>query len=129
MDDSKNNDELRQLGLKTIDKVYGPGFSSQIEPAAGAPFVAETIDHLFANIWNRPELSVRDRRLLVLGATAMLGKPELVEAQASGALQNKELTEAQLEEAVLQLAYYVGWGNSTATWQGVQAAKAKAKAE
>tara|TARA_R110000772_G_scaffold268731_2_gene398363 strand:+ start:5313 stop:5702 length:390 start_codon:yes stop_codon:yes gene_type:complete len=117
----------RQAGLDTIDQVYGAGFSSMLEAASGAPFVAETIDHLFADIWNRPGLSVRDRRLLVLGATAMLGKPELVEAQARGALLNNELTEAQLEEAVLQLAYYVGWGNATSTWQGVQAAKAVQK--
>ena len=89
--------------------------------------LGETVDQLFGAIWNRPGLSVRDRRLLVLGATAMLGKPELVEAQARGALLNEELTEAQLEEAVLQLAYYVGWGNATSTWQGVQAAKASAK--
>ncbi len=117
----------RQAGLDTIDQVYGTGFSSMLEAASGAPFVAETIDHLFADIWNRPGLSVRDRRLLVLGATAMLGKPELVEAQSRGALLNNELTEAQLEEAVLQLAYYVGWGNATSTWQGVQAAKAVQK--
>lgn len=123
MENTSNSNDSRQAGLDTINRVYGPGFSAKLEPAAGAPFVAETIDHLFADIWNRPELSVRDRRLLVLGATAMLGRPELVEAQARGALINKELTEVQLEEAALQLAYYVGWGNATATWQGIQAAK------
>ena len=122
-----DNDSQRQSGYDTIDRVYGPGFSGQMKAAVGAPFIGETVDQLFGAIWNRPGLSVRDRRLLVLGATAMLGKPELVEAQARGALLNEELTEAQLEEAVLQLAYYVGWGNATSTWQGVQAATASAK--
>jgi len=31
-----------------------------------------------------------------------------------GALANKELTEEQLYEAVLHLAYYIGWRNATA---------------
>ncbi len=59
---------------------------------------------------------------MVLGATAMLGRADLIEVQVRGALINGELTEDELEEIVLQLHYYAGWGNGTAVQAGVDAA-------
>ncbi|MET0897068.1 MAG: NAD(P)-binding domain-containing protein [Mycobacterium sp.] len=112
-----------ERGLATMDAVYGAGLSAAM-PADRTPTLAMTIDHLFGEVWSRPGLSIRDRRLLVLGATAALGRPDLIETQARGALVNGELTEEELEEAVLQLHYYVGWGNGTAVQSGVAAALA-----
>ena len=106
-----------------MDAVYGAGFSQNM-PRSGTAFEKETEDHLFGEIWSRPGLSVRDRRLLVLGATAALGDSELIRTQVSGALANHELTAAQLDEAVLHLAYYVGWGRATSVHRGVAAAEA-----
>lgn len=123
MSDANNNDELLSLGLAMMDEVYGPGVSEMTAPVADYPFPGETIRHLFAQIWNRPHLSVRDRRLLVIGVTAMLGRPELIETQVLGGLRNGEFDDAQLEEMALQLAFYSGWGNATAVWRGIQAAK------
>jgi alkylhydroperoxidase/carboxymuconolactone decarboxylase family protein YurZ len=39
-----------------------------------------------------------------------------------GALINGELTVDQLQEAVLHLAYYIGWPRASALSQGVHAA-------
>jgi len=114
----------RERGLAMMDTVYGPGFGQSM-PEDPSPFTDTTVDHLFAEIWARPGLDVRDRRLLVLGATAALGRPDLVQIQVRGALANHELTAEQLREAALQLAYYVGWGNATATHQGIEAALAE----
>ncbi|MEV6348311.1 carboxymuconolactone decarboxylase family protein [Actinoplanes sp. NPDC051851] len=116
--------DRRQIGLRTMDAVYGPGFSARMPPSKD-PFLTETVEQLFANVWSRPLLSIRDRRLLVLGATAALGRADLIEVQARGALANDELTPEQLNEAVIQLAYYVGWGNATALKGGIDAAIAK----
>jgi 4-carboxymuconolactone decarboxylase len=113
--------ETTQLGLKTMDAVYGPGFSKTM-PDVSNPMLEDTIDHLFGEIWSRPGLSIRDRRLLVIGATAALGRADLIEIQARGALQNAELSPGELREAVLQLHYYVGWGNGTQVNNGVEAA-------
>jgi 4-carboxymuconolactone decarboxylase len=113
--------ETSQLGLKTMDAVYGPGFSKTM-PDVSNPMLKDTIDHLFGEIWSRPGLSIRDRRLLVIGATAALGRADLIEIQARGALQNDELSPGELREAVLQLHYYVGWGNGTQVHRGVEAA-------
>ncbi|MDN5913514.1 MAG: carboxymuconolactone decarboxylase family protein [Pseudonocardia sp.] len=113
--------EARTRGLATMDAVYGAGFS-QAMPDVDEPMLTETVKHLFGDIWNRPGLSIRDRRLLVLGATAALGRADLIETQVHGALANGELDETALAEAVLHLQFYVGWGNGTRVREGVQAA-------
>ncbi|MBV7706915.1 carboxymuconolactone decarboxylase family protein [Nocardia nova] len=113
----------RERGLAVMDAVYGEGFSQNM-PGDSTPFTDTTTEHLFGEVWARPGLSIRDRRLLVLGATAALGRPDLIRIQVGGALAARELTPAQLREAALQLAYYVGWGNATATHQGIEAALA-----
>jgi 4-carboxymuconolactone decarboxylase len=110
-----------ELGRKMMDQVYGEGFSENL-PAETTPMLEKTVDHLFGEIWSRPGLSVRDRRLLVLGATAALGRADLIRIQVEGALANGELSAEQLREAVLHLQYYVGWGNGTQVHNGVEAA-------
>ncbi|MFJ8816378.1 carboxymuconolactone decarboxylase family protein [Amycolatopsis thermoflava] len=114
-------DETTKTGLSMMDEVYGPGFTDSL-PAERTPMLEKTVDHLFGEIWSRPGLSVRDRRLLVLGATAALGRADLIEIQVRGALHNGELTAEQLREAALHLQYYVGWGNGTQVNNGVEAA-------
>lgn len=114
------SEDTQERGKEMMARVYGADFKTS--PSANLPFVNETVNHLFANVWCRPGLSVRDRRLLVIGVTAALGRADLLQVQVGGALANKELTVDQLQEAVLHLAYYVGWGNATAVQQGVNAA-------
>jgi alkylhydroperoxidase/carboxymuconolactone decarboxylase family protein YurZ len=118
----------RKEALAIIDQVYGPGSGAPMATLAHEPYVATTIDTLFGEVWNRPHLSIRDRRLLVIGATAMLGRPDLIEFQVAGAIVNNELDNDALQEVVLQLAYYCGWGNATAVRQGIEAGKKKAAA-
>lgn len=128
-ENDKPKDELLAKGLAMMDEVYGPGVSDMTAMVADYPYPGETVRHLFGEIWNRPHLSIRDRRLLVLGATAMLGRPDLVEVQVRGAILNNELDDNQLEEVALQLAFYAGWGNTTAVWKGIQEAKKKVAEE
>lgn len=120
---SADDEDPLQRGLAMMDTVYGPGFSTSM-PEQLDPYTSETVEHLFGDIWNRPDLSVRDRRLLVMGATAALGRDDLMQIQVQGALANEELTANQLKEAVLHLAFYVGWGNATAAHRGISAALA-----
>ncbi|EIV92430.1 beta-hydroxyacid dehydrogenase, 3-hydroxyisobutyrate dehydrogenase [Frankia sp. QA3] len=113
--------DLHRHGLQMMDRVYGPGFSTAM-PGERDPFTDETVDYLFAQVWARPGLSVRDRRLLTLGVAATVGRPELIQVIATGGLVNDELTPDQLREAVLHLAVYTGWCKATATHAGVTAA-------
>jgi 4-carboxymuconolactone decarboxylase len=128
-DGNNDRDKLLAKGAEVLTRIYGPDGAAPVVAMADSPFVSETVTNLFGQVWDRPGLSIRDRRLLVLGATAMLGRADLVETQVKGALLGGDMDAEQLEEAVLQLAFYTGWGNATAMWQGVQAALKAAAAE
>jgi 4-carboxymuconolactone decarboxylase len=68
-----------------------------------------------------------EKRLLVLGATAMLGRPDLVEIQMNGALINGEFTDEELDFIPHFVLFYAGAGNTTAVFRGIEAAKARRK--
>lgn len=113
-----------------MDAVYGAGFSDRYPPYAEVrPFSRQTVETLFGEVWGRPGLPVRDRRLLVLGAVSMLGRSDLVKVQVLGGLRSGDFTEDQLREAVLQLAFYCGWPNATALEHGVNGALEAFEAE
>ncbi|KLL96977.1 carboxymuconolactone decarboxylase [Rhodococcus sp. IITR03] len=97
-------DETRRRGLEMMSKVYG----WEMQDGPGEHF-AVTADHLFANIWTRPGLTIRDRRLLLLGVLTAQGAPDIAEIQIEAALKNEELDEQQLREIALFLCHYVGW--------------------
>ena len=123
---SKSAQEKWNDGLKVVEAVYGPGSSSLMQGKENSPFVTEIVGHQFGDVWAHPALSIRDKRLMVLGATAMLGRADLIEIQVSGALANGEFTEEQLEQIPLFLLFYAGAGNTTALFRGIEAARAKA---
>ncbi|WP_422342786.1 carboxymuconolactone decarboxylase family protein [Parasphingorhabdus sp.] len=114
-----------EKGLEVFDKVYGPGSSEMVKPFESSPFNQEIVGNQFANMWGNEAFSIRDKRLMVLGATAMLGRQDLVEIQMTGALVNEEFTEEQLEQIPLFLLFYAGAGNTTAIFRGIEAAKAR----
>ena len=97
-------DARRRKGLDMMSKVYGWEMSD-----GPGDFFAHTCDQVFAEVWTREGLSIRDRRLILLGALAAGGQIDVAEVQAGAALTNEELTPEQLEEIALFLCYYVGW--------------------
>ncbi|MBA3036201.1 MAG: hydroxyacid dehydrogenase [Desulfobacterium sp.] len=122
---ARDSDPKRR-GSQMMDETYGKG-TVKMPPASDdlPPFVDATFRIVFGDIWTRPQLSIRDRRLLVIGAIAQMNRPDLIEVQVLGALANNELTEEQLQEAVLHLAFYCGWPNGTTVYQGVTSALKK----
>ena len=120
MDDTRPE---TQRGLAMIDAVYGEGFRANFTGAAD-PFMQDTVDHLFGEVWSRTGLSIRDRRLLTMGVLAALGREELFAVHATGALKSGDLDAEQLHEIVLHLAYYAGGVNGTTIRRGVLAARA-----
>lgn len=121
-------EEEWQDGLKVVDQVYGPGPSEMMNVYKGSRFNQEIVGNQFAKLWADPAMSIRDKRLMVLGATAMLGRADLIEIQMVGALNNGEFTEEQLDLIPLFMLFYAGAGNTTALFRGIEAAKAKIKA-
>jgi 4-carboxymuconolactone decarboxylase len=109
-DEEQGPGSARAAGMAKMDEVYG--FSVDPDTIEG-PYVDVTVDHLFGEVWTRPALDIRDRRLMTIGVLAALGQSPLVEIQFQAALERGELTEEQVRETVLHLAHYVGWPLST----------------
>jgi 4-carboxymuconolactone decarboxylase len=97
-------DERRRRGLDMMRQVYG----WDIKQAHG-DFMALTVDHLFADVWTRPGLSMRDRRLLLIGALAGQGLNDVLDIQIPAALANAELSPDELREIAIFLTHYIGW--------------------
>jgi 4-carboxymuconolactone decarboxylase len=102
MDSAEN--ELRRKGLDKMKEVYGWEM-----PDLPGDYFALTVDHLFADIWSRPGLSMRDKRLVTLSVVTALGLPDLAEIQVNAALGNAEMTEAELREMAIFITHYVGF--------------------
>jgi 4-carboxymuconolactone decarboxylase len=124
---SPATDKKWQAGLKVAHQVYGADVSEPMKTRYDSPLVYENVAHQFADTWGDKTVSIRDKRLLVLGLTAMLGRTDLVRTQINGALLNKEFTEEQLAEIPRFLLSYVGVGRAGAVFTGIQQAIADAK--
>ena len=76
-----------------------------------APALAEYTDKvLFGDVWERPGLSKRDRSLVTISALTALGKMDQLRFHLDFARRNG-VTDEELKEALLQLAFYSGWPN------------------
>lgn len=65
---------------------------------------------LFDEVWERDALSKRDRSLVTIAALTALGKMDQLQFHLRFARQNG-VTDEELIEALLQLAFYAGWPN------------------
>lgn len=95
----------RERGMRTMADVYAWGSV----PDVPGEYFAVTAEHLFGDVWNREGLTVRDRRLLLLGVIAALGENSVLPVQLDAALAREELTPDQLREIAIFLSHYVGW--------------------
>lgn len=96
--------EQRRRGLEKMEQVYG------FEMTDGqGDFFAYTADHLFAEIWNRPGLSDRDRRLLLIGLLVGSNQHDVLTIQIPAALAAGELDAEALREIVILACHYAGW--------------------
>ena len=70
--------------------------------------VALTDDVLFGDIWARQELSPRDRSLITVASLIAGGNTEQLAGHLRRATDNG-LTETELKEVIIHLAFYAGW--------------------
>src|SRR5882672_7969572 len=77
-----------------------------------APKLAEiTEDVLFGDVWERAQLSKRDRSLITCAALVASGKTEQMTFHFPRAIENG-VTQEELVEMITHLAFYVGWPNA-----------------
>jgi 4-carboxymuconolactone decarboxylase len=70
-----------------------------------------TDDVLFGDVWERKELSKRDRRLITVAALVAGGNTEQLSSHLRRAKENG-LTETELKEVITHLAFYTGWSKA-----------------
>ncbi|MCX5580096.1 carboxymuconolactone decarboxylase family protein [Kaistia terrae] len=76
---------------------------------ATAPKLAElTDDVLYADIWERTDLSKRDRSLVTVTALIALNRPDQLRSHLKLARQNG-VTKEELVETITHMAFYSGW--------------------
>jgi 4-carboxymuconolactone decarboxylase len=98
--------ELRRKGLEKMEQVYG------FEMTDGeGDFFRYTADHLFGDIWQRPGISDRDRRLFLIGMLVGQRAGDVLGIQVPAALANGELSAEELRELVILACHYDGWPN------------------
>jgi len=74
-----------------------------------APKLVELTDHvLFADVWERKELSKRDRSLITVAALVALNRPDQLRFHLGRAVENG-VQEQESVEAIKHLAFYAGW--------------------
>ena len=99
--------ERRARGLEMMKKVYAGDVP--VPPEGASPFADIMLEQVFAEVWTRPALPVRDRRLLIMGVIACMGESVTWGIQAKAALVNGELTPEQVREALIHVAQYAGY--------------------
>lgn len=76
---------------------------------ATAPKLAELTDGvLYADVWERPQLSKRDRSLVTVTALIALNRPDQLRSHLRLARQNG-VTQEELVETITHMAFYSGW--------------------
>nr|MCS5635955.1 carboxymuconolactone decarboxylase family protein [Myxococcota bacterium] len=94
-------------GLEKFKQVYCGDVAPL--PRGTSDFFDLMMENLFCDVWTRPALDQRDRRMLMIGAIAALGEGMTFGIQAKAALKNGELTPEQLRETLIHLTQYVGY--------------------
>jgi 4-carboxymuconolactone decarboxylase len=93
------------------EKILGKAAPTVVAPVS---LGALTIDHLFAKIWTREGLSIRDRRLVTVALLAAQGRPDQLRDHIRGArLGEDPLTEEEIRELMIHVAHYAGWAAGT----------------
>jgi 4-carboxymuconolactone decarboxylase len=112
---------------KVTDAQYGAPLRAQgaATPARGsrprpsqramgdfAPKLAElTDDVLYADVWERTQLSKRDRSLVTVAALIAMNRPDQLRSHLTRARDNG-VTLEEMVETITHLAFYAGWPNA-----------------
>jgi 4-carboxymuconolactone decarboxylase len=77
-----------------------------------APKLVQLTDQvLFGDVWERTELSKRDRSLITVAALVAMNRTEQLRFHLPNAVKNG-VKEQELIEVITHLAFYSGWPNA-----------------
>jgi 4-carboxymuconolactone decarboxylase len=70
-----------------------------------------TDDVLYGDVWERPQLSKRDRSLVTVAALIAMNRPDQLRSHIARARTNG-VTQEELIETITHMAFYAGWPNA-----------------
>ncbi len=101
-----NDAERRALGEEKIKDVYA---GDVVVPPEGYAFTDVMLKQLFAELWTRDTLSMRDKRILLLGIIAEKGESTTFKIQVKASLKRGEINPEEAREMLLFIAQYAGY--------------------
>jgi 4-carboxymuconolactone decarboxylase len=110
-DKRTSNDDRLRAGMSVRRSVLGDAHVDRAV-ASTMPLTAEfqslITRYAWGEIWSRPGLDVRTRRILVIGTLLSLGQWEELAMHVRAALASGDLSADDVKEIVLQQAIYCG---------------------
>ena len=103
--------EAYDRGMKTRRKVLGDAWVDRAEKnktAFNAEFQELITRYAWDEVWNRPGVPHKVRRMLVIGTMVALGRWEEFQLHVRAALASGDLTADEVKEVLLQQAIYCG---------------------
>jgi len=86
-----------------------PPSAARDKVRATVPKLIELTENvLFGDVWERPQLSKRDRSLIICAALVALNRTEQLKGHLERALNNG-VTPEEIGELLTHLAFYGGW--------------------
>src|SRR5690348_6996265 len=82
-------------------------------PRPTTPFQLALEQFVFGEVWSRPGLSRRDRRLVALTCVAAADSPGPISENVYAALKSGDIELSAMLELVLHFAVYCGWRNAS----------------
>lgn len=120
-EESLNETKPDPKGVEMYERVLGKPAPPVTKEKPFQGVRALGINHLFARVWSREGLSVRDRRLVTLALLAAQGRTDQLRDHLRGArLGEDPLQEEEIVELMVHVAHYAGWaagasGHATAS--------------
>jgi 4-carboxymuconolactone decarboxylase len=100
-----------ERGMKTRRKVLGDDWVDSAERNKNefnAEFQELLTRYAWDEIWNRPGLDHRTRRMIVIAQCAAMGRWEEFKLHSRAALEKGDVSQGDLKEVLLQTAVYCG---------------------
>mgnify|MGYP003663603562 FL=1 len=121
-----NDQERRALGEEKIKDVYA---GDVVVPPEGYAFTDIMLKQLFAELWTRETLSMRDKRILLLGIIAEKGETTTFKIQIKASLKRGEINPEEAREFLLFIAQYSGYPRAASMLGPVEEAIAEVAKE
>ncbi len=121
----ETTDDAWERGIARYREVYGEDAFAYEHGEAGHFDVL--IENVFDGIWNRPGLSIPERRLVTIGVLAAQHHFDTLGIQFERAMATGELDELQVRELTIHLAAYIGYPSSSGLVAASEGAIARAR--